>query len=97
MLSINLSLRQRKVFTRDSGKVTKRMEEDNCYIRMGHLFRVIGKMTNLSMDRNIGLMIIKYMKEHLKMVSIMDKAPCHQSIQHTWEILKMVYLMERVN
>ena len=64
---------------------------------MGHLFRDIGEMINLYMDKNTRLRMNKYMKERSKMDNIMDKALWHRPNQLMWDTLRMVYLMVKAN
>lgn len=64
---------------------------------MGHLFRDIGEMINSYMDKNTRLRMTQFMRVHSKMGNIMDKALWSLLNQHMWDILKMVYLMVKVN
>ena len=64
---------------------------------MGHLFRAIGEMINLYMDKNTRLKMTQFMRVHSKMDNITDKALWSLLNHNMWDILKMVYLMVRVN
>ena len=64
---------------------------------MEHLFRDIGEMINLYMDKNTRLRMTKYMKGHSKMDNIMDKALWHQLNLLMWDTLRMDYSMVRAN